>query len=230
MATVFQVVYFSTAKNSMMSKDLKTLGEAQRSAKAFSKLEDTKDSKASVGQYVSEEDEDPTKTWTYVNGTLVGSKVAGKETMTETAVNATEAQDASPETEAPEVAAEAPKPAKARKAKAEKAPKATKAPKAPKAAKAPKEARVANEHGVTYGANTNRTKLLNAFLKNLDDYVPVEDLAEALYGENGRDKRSPLMMVLNAIKYDADHGVLKYELRKSKNGKEISFGLFRTKE
>lgn len=80
-------------------------------------------------------------------------------------------------------------------------------------------------------SGTNREKLVNALVKNAGNFVAVSKLQKAVYGDAGKHRAGPLMMIMNGFKevqlplMKSDDGK-PYELRKLRENKENHFGLF----
>lgn len=231
--TTFTVRYFDTTKNSMMTSDHASLEAAQKKAREVSKSECVAKQTAAVGQFEGDA-EDATKVWTYVHGVLAkGNKPASNEEtqmdpMTELDNQGAEPQGGQPETREENPTAEEASPTLPKKPRR----KATgqevfahisKTLGDSDKVRALKATRVAG----LYGPKTNRAKLYHAMVENVDKFMTVGELCTVLYGE--ADKASSMMMVLKALKEDTEAGSLNYELRKQRNGKENSFGLFQTK-
>lgn len=74
--------------------------------------------------------------------------------------------------------------------------------------------------------SANRQPLLDRFLEAPGQYVPIGDLAQAVYGDSA--KVGQLKMVIGGLNFVITKHSIPVEIRKNKTGKsEISFGIFK---
>lgn len=74
--------------------------------------------------------------------------------------------------------------------------------------------------------DSNRAKALSRMAKKLNTQFPVEELVIAVYGTNERGNVSSFTMVMKGLISIQANNELRFEIRKEKNEKGISYGLY----
>lgn len=86
--------------------------------------------------------------------------------------------------------------------------------------------RKAKANGELVGKGSYRDKLLAKMTTEFRKQVPMSKLLVAVYGENRKDYRAPLMMVMKGLKTVLTANKTGKEIRKSRENKENCFGLY----
>lgn len=83
---------------------------------------------------------------------------------------------------------------------------------------------ISEQFGAREGSNLQ--SLVGIMSKNLNKYVPINELVKEVYGNQKAENKGPLMMVMKGIKVKIERDKLKFEVRKQREDKVNSFGLF----